>query len=155
MSKGYVNGSDLLLMVGDKCVGHCTSHSVTYNSETKEHAVKPVSTAKKSAGKWKGKTVTGLSISISFEGLCFYDETENGHAEIAPMWGKGDSIDVKAFEREGDETPSIVGKFVIASLEKQAPANDDVTYSGTLENDGEPTTYPGKVTTSEVTHEGQ
>ena len=74
MSKGYVNGSDLLLMVGDKCVGHCTSHSVTYNSETKEHAVKPVSTAKKSAGKWKGKTVTGLSISISFEGLCFYEE---------------------------------------------------------------------------------
>ena len=155
MNKGYVNGSDLLLMVGGKCVGHCTSHSVTYNSETKEHAVKPVCTANKSAGKWKGKTVTGLSISISFEGLCFYDETENGHAEIAPMWGKGDSIDVKAFEREGDETPSIVGKFVIASLEKQAPANDDVTYSGTLENDGEPTTYPGKSTTLEASHEGQ
>ena len=36
MSKGYVNGSDLLLMVGEKCVGHCTSHSVTYNSETKD-----------------------------------------------------------------------------------------------------------------------
>ena len=30
---------------------------------------------------WKGKGVTGLSISISAEGLRFYDETENGYDE--------------------------------------------------------------------------
>lgn len=140
----YINGSDLLLKVGGKAVGHCTSHTLTFNSETKDRAVKPVASAAKSAGLWKGKGVTGLSISISFEGLRFYNETENGFSEISSLWGVGDSVDVEAFEREGDANPYVAGKFVIASLEETSPAQDDATYTGSLENDGEPTTYPGK-----------
>ena len=50
---------------------------------------------------------------------------------------------MKAFEREAEEgegpqDPYLVGKFVIANLEQSAPAQDDTTYSGSLENDGEP-----------------
>ena len=141
---GYINGSDLLLMVDGKAVGHCTSHTLTFNSETKDRAVKPVSTAAKSSGLWKGKGVTGLSISISAEGLRFYDETENGHEQLAPLWGTGTSVTVKAFKRGGDTAPYVEGNFVIASLEETSPAQDDATYSVSLENDGEPTTYPGK-----------
>ena len=141
---GYINGSDLLLMVGGKAVGHCTSHTLTFNSETKDRAVKPVASAAKSSGLWKGKGVTGLSISISAEGLRFYDETENGHEQIAPLWGKGASVEVQAFKRSGDKTPYVKGNFVIASLEETAPAQDDATYSVSLENDGEPDVYPGK-----------
>lgn len=141
---GYINGSDLLLSVGEKAVGHCTSHTLTFNSETKDRAVKPVSTAPVSAGLWKGKGVTGLSISISAEGLRFYKDTENGYDEIAAMWGKGQSVKVKAFQRENDETPYVEGNFVIASIEETSPAQDDATYSITLENDGEPEKYPGK-----------
>ncbi|MBO4802564.1 MAG: hypothetical protein J5545_12000 [Bacteroidaceae bacterium] len=140
----YINGSDLLLKVGGKAIGHCTSHTLTFNSETKDRAVKPVASAAKSAGLWKGKGVTGMSISISFEGLRFYDETENGFSEIANLWGEGQSVDVEAFEREDSATPYVSGKFIIASLEETSPAQDDATYSGSLENDGEPTTYPGK-----------
>lgn len=140
----YINGSDLLLKVGGKAIGHCTSHTLTFNSETKDRAVKPVASAAKSAGLWKGKGVTGMSISISFEGLRFYDETENGFSEIANLWGEGQSVDVEAFEREDSATPYVSGKFIIASLEESSPAQDDATYSGSLENDGEPTTYPGK-----------
>lgn len=139
----YVNGSDLLLNVGGKAIGHCTTHTTTYNSETKDRAVKPVATAKKSAGLWKGKGVTGLSISISAEGLRYYSETENGFVQIAPMWGKGQSVQVQAFEREGDATPYLQGKFVIASIEETSPAQDDATYTINLENDGEPDIYPG------------
>lgn len=141
---GYINGSDLLLSVGEKAVGHCTSHTLTFNSETKDRAVKPVSTAPVSAGLWKGKGVIGLSISISAEGLRFYKDTENGYDEIAAMWGKGQSVKVKAFQRENDETPYVEGNFVIASIEETSPAQDDATYSITLENDGEPEKYPGK-----------
>ena len=72
---GYVNGSDLLLQIGEKAVGHCSTHTLTFNSETKERAVKPVASLPKSAGLWKEKGVTSLSISISAEGLRFYDET--------------------------------------------------------------------------------
>ena len=145
----YVNGSDLLLKVGGKAVGHCTSHTLTFNTETKDRAVKPAASKKKSKGMWKGKGVTGLSMSISFEGLVFYGETENGYEEIAPLWGKGASVEVEAFKRENDTKPYVKGNFVIASLEQQAPAQDDSTYSGSLENDGEPEIYPGKATTAE------
>lgn len=141
---GYINGSDLLLKVGGKAVGHCTSHTLTFNSETKDRAVKPEASAAKSSGLWKGKGVTGLSISISAEGLRFYGETENGHEQIAPLWGKGASVEVEAFKRGGDKTPYVKGNFVIASLEETSPAQDDATYSVSLENDGEPETYPGK-----------
>ena len=148
---GYINGSDLLLKVGGKAVGHCTSHTLTFNSETKDRAVKPEANAAKSSGLWKGKGVTGLSISISAEGLRFYDETENGHEQMASLWGKNASVEVEAFKRGGDKTPYVKGNFVIASLEETSPAQDDATYSVSLENDGEPETYPGKDATEAAT----
>jgi predicted secreted protein len=139
----YINGSDLLLKVAGKPIGHCTTHTTTFNSETKDRAVKPTADKKKSSGLWKGKGVTGLSISISAEGLRFYDETENCFEEISAKWGKGQSVEVEAFRREEDSVPYLKGKFVIASIEEGAPAQDDSTYSVSLENDGEPDVYPG------------
>ena len=144
VSGSYVNGSDILLKVAGKAVGHCTTHTLTFNSETKDRAVKPEASKGKSSGLWKGKGVTGLSISISAEGLRFYSETENGYDELAPKWGKGQSVEVEAFERDGATEPYVKGKFVIASLEETSPAGDDATYSISLENDGEPDVYPGK-----------
>lgn len=136
---GYCNGSDMLLYVGGKAVGSCTSHTTTFNSETKERAVKPVATAGISGGLWKKKGVVGLSYSISAEGLVFYDETENGFKELFALWKSGKSVEVKCMEREQSEKPYLAGKCVIASLERTDPANDDATYSISLENDGEPT----------------
>ena len=108
------------------------------------HPQSSASTASKSRGLWKEKGVTGLSISISAEGFRFYEEAENGHEQIAPLWGKGESVEVQAFKRGGDKTPYVKGKFLIASLEETSPAQDDATYSVSLENDGEPDVYPGK-----------
>ena len=143
-SSGYINGSDILLSVGGKAIGHCTSHTLTFNSETKDRAVKPAASAGYSAGLWKGKGVTGLSISVSAEGLRYYGEAENGWDELSALWGAGAPVTVKAFQREGDASPYLEGQFVISSLEETSPAQDDATYSISLENDGEPTTYPGK-----------
>lgn len=135
---GYCNGSDMLLYVGGKAIGSCTSHTTTFNSETKERAVKPVATAAMASGLWKKKGVVGLSYSISGEGLVFYDETENGYKALFALWKAGASVEVKCMERES-ETPYLVGKCIIASLERTDPAQDDSTYSISLENDGEPT----------------
>ena len=143
-SSGYINGSDLLLSVGGKAVGHCTSHTLTFNSETKDRAVKPAANQSYSSGLWKGKGVTGLSISISAEGLRYYGEAENGYAELSALWGAGAPVQLKAFQREGDETPYVEGSFVITSIEETSPAQDDATYTIQLESNGEPTTYPGK-----------
>lgn len=138
--KGYCNGSDMLVYVGGKAVGHCTTHTTTLNSETKDRAVKPAASQSISAGLWKGKGVTGLSISISAEGLVFYGESETGYKALYAAWKAGQSIEVKCMERENSEKPYLKGKFVIASLERTDPAQDDSTYTVNLENDGEPDT---------------
>lgn len=135
---GYCNGSDMLLYVGDKAVGSCTTHTTTFNSETKERAVKPVASAPVASGLWKKKGVVGLSYSISAEGLVFYDETECGFKELFKMWKDGKSITVKCMERENSDQPYLEGACVISSLERTDPAQDDSTYTINLENDGEP-----------------
>lgn len=138
--KGYCNGSDMLVYVGGKAVGHCTTHTTTLNSETKDRAVKPAASQSISAGLWKGKGVTGLSISISAEGLVFYGESETGYKALYAAWKAGQSIEVKCMERENSDKPYLKGKFVIASLERTDPAQNDSTYTVNLENDGEPDT---------------
>lgn len=147
---GYINGSNVLLSIGGKALGHCTSHTCTFNSETKDRAVKPVASKKKTAGLWKEKGITGLSISISGEGLCFDGETENGYAALRALWIKGESVEVKAFEREKDASPYMVGNFVISSLEESNPAQDDSTYSISLENDGQPSVFDDTTTSDEA-----
>lgn len=145
---GFVNGSDILLMINGKAVGSCTSHTTTFSSETKERAVKPVASAGISAGLWKKKGVVGLSVAISAEGLRFYDETECGFKELFALWKAGASVTCKCFERNEAAaaggsvtvTPYLEGSFVITSLEETGPAQDDATYSVELENDGQPTT---------------
>ena len=49
------------------------------------------------------------------------------------------SVVCKCMARGVDPSPYLEGKFVIASLERTDPAQDDSTYSVSLENDGEPT----------------
>lgn len=147
---GYCNGSDLLLYVGGKAVGSCTSHTATFSSETKERAVKPVASAALSSGKWKKKGVVGLSYSISAEGLRFYDETECGFKELFKLWKAGEPVEVKCMERDATEKPYLVGSCVITSLEESAPAQDDATYSINLENDGEPSTLDDAAITENV-----
>lgn len=134
---GYCNGSDMLLYIGGKAVGHCTTHTTTVNSETKDRAVKPVASKNISAGLWKNKGVVGLSVSISAEGLVFYQETESGYKSCLALIAKGQSVEAKCLERENDTKPYLSGKFVITSLERTDAAQDDSAYSISLENDGE------------------
>lgn len=141
---GFVNGSDLLLYVDGKAVGSCTSHQATFNSETKDRATKPTAKQGITAGLWKKKGVTGLSYSISADGLLFYNETECGFKKLYKLWKAAKSIEVKCMERseDGDTDtagePYLVGMCVITSLQQNAAAQDDATYSLSLENDGEP-----------------
>ena len=66
----------------------------------------------------------------------FYQETENGYKSTLALAVKGQSVEVKCMERENADKPYLTGKFVIASLERTDPAQDDATYSISLENDG-------------------
>ena len=133
----YVNGSDLLVSVAGTAIGHCTSHTATFNTETKDMAVKPVATEKKSAAAlFKSNRITGLSVQVKADGLVVYSETESGLKALLGKWKVGQSIELALFEREGDDTPYCSGNFIITSLEQTAPAGEDTTYSVTFDNDG-------------------
>lgn len=135
--KGYVNGSDLLMNIDGKACGHCTSHTTTFTSETKDRAVKPAATeTAEKAGLFKEKTVTGLAVQVKCEGLRFYSETENGLKDLLAKWKVGGTVELKGFARGADESPYMSGNFIISSLEEGAPAGDDTTYSATFDNTG-------------------
>lgn len=133
----YVNGSDLLVMVGDKAAGHCTSHSATYSTETKETAVKPTAdTAAGSASLYKDKRVIGLAMQVKTDGLIFSNEAEAGMDAILAAWKNGSTIQLKLFARGNEDAPYASGNFIISSLEESNPAGDDATYSATFDNSG-------------------
>ena len=142
---GYVNGSDLLVSIGGKAAGHCTTHTPTYNTETKDRAVKPASTASASAGLWKEKSVTGLSVQVKVEGLRFYADQESGMKDLLAKWKVGSTVELKGFARSADASPYMSGNFILSTLEENAPAGDDTTYSATFDNSGEVTIDESKV----------
>lgn len=135
----------MLLYIEGKAIGHCTTHTATFTSDSKERAVKPLaSVAGTTVGLWKERSITGLSIQITAEGFVFYAETENGFVETLDAWKDGATVTVKCMRRsEGtSDTPTayLEGEFTIDSLERTDPAQDDSTYRIQLTNSGQPTT---------------
>lgn len=136
----YCNGSNMLLYLGKDAFGHCTTHTATMNSETKDRAVKPVASKAKTNGMWKEKGVTGLSIAISAEGLIYDGETEASYQKMLAAWKSGQPVKIKCMQRGESKKPYLAGSFIISSLERTDPAQDDSTYTINLDNNGEPDT---------------
>lgn len=144
VTQDYMNGSNVLFTVGGKGLGHSTTHSVTYNTETKERGVKPPVKEKTKNALFSGKGVTKMSISVHGEGFRYKGEEELSLDDIRKLWGIGQSVELSCFEREGDASPYLKGKFVISKVEETSPAQDDATFIVDFENDGEPEVYPGQ-----------
>ena len=136
----YCNGSNMLLYLGEDAFGHCTTHTATMNSETKDRAVKPAASKAKTNGMWKEKGVTGLSIAISAEGLIYDGETEASYQMMLAAWKSGQPVKIKCMQRGESKKPYLAGSFIISSLERTDPAQDDSTYTINLDNNGEPDT---------------
>lgn len=149
VTQDYINGSNVLFTVGGKGLGHSTTHSVTYNTETKERGVKPPVKEKTKNALFSGKGVTKMSISVHGEGFRYKGEEELSLDDIRKLWGIGQSVELSCFEREGDAAPYMKGKFVITKVEETSPAQDDATFTVDFENDGEPEVYPGQGATTE------
>lgn len=136
----YCNGSNMLLYLGEDAFGHCTTHTATMNSETKDRAVKPLASKAATNGMWKEKGVTGLSIAISAEGLIYDGETEASYGKMMAAWKSGQPVNIKCMQRGDSKKPYLAGSFIISSLERTDPAQDDSTYTINLDNNGEPDT---------------
>lgn len=143
----YINGSNMLLAIGDKAVGSAQEHTVSYDTETKDHAVKPVESAPIEDSLFKETTVTGLSISISFKGFRVENESELTFEALQAMWKAGQPVSAACYKRpaegvqDGNRKPYLKAKFIITKLSETATADDDVTYDGELRMTGAPETW--------------
>ena len=142
MEKGYIHGSDMLvgLMLEDAFtpMGHSKTCTISNKAETKERAVKPTletKAAASSAGQWKEKSVSGLSVDISSEGVKVYGD-EMGYDKLLELWEKSEPVTVRYALRGEETTKYREGKFLITSLDETSPSDDDSTYTISLENSG-------------------
>ena len=140
----YIKGKNLLFQIGGKCVGSCTEHTVNYNTNTTDVAVKPPASEPESNGMFKELLVDGQEITVDFKGLRAKNETENGFDEIAALWGAAEPVECAGFKRSNDTKPHLKGKFIITSLTETNGADGIAEYSGSLKVHGTPEIYPGK-----------
>lgn len=131
-----INGSDILVHVNVgteavpswKPVAHQTTCSVNNASETKSRVTK-------SGGLWKKKRVTGLSTVIKCDALCSYD-ADGGYAKLHSLWIAAKEVMIRYALVSEAGKDYYEGLFVIASLDRNDPAQDDSTMSVSFENSG-------------------
>lgn len=147
----YKHGSKLIIFVGTKALGHCSSCEIQDQAETKTRAIKSLpdyseaetdddlkpSTGDTSKdGLWDEKSVSKRNVTINAEGFVCDEESGMGYDDLLDLMDKAEPVKAK-YAYAGEESQKYrVGKFIITSLQRSAPADDDETYSLTLENTG-------------------
>lgn len=132
-----IDGTDLILSVGDKALGYSTGCKIDTSTETGERLTKEAS-----SGKWKEKYAKSFSESIQADGLVLTGETGMPtYDELKDLQLKGEPVEAsynvrEADSREGKASGGYKGKYIITSLSLDAQAGDDAKYSVTLENSG-------------------
>ena len=140
----YIEGRDIMLYANTgtsdetptyTATAAAKSHSINYSGETKERVTKDTG-----SGAWSEKRVTKLGVSIKVEALTVYN-VDCGYDKLLEVMKSRQPVLLKyGFKEEETGDTYEEGKFVITSLEKNDPADDDSTYSASFENSGEVTT---------------
>ena len=140
----YIEGRDIMLYANTgtsdeaptyTAIAAAKSHSINYSGETKERVTKDTG-----SGAWSEKRVTKLGVSIKVEALTVYN-VDCGYDKLLEIMKSRQPVLLKyGFKEEETGDTYEEGKFVITSLEKNDPADDDSTYSASFENSGEVTT---------------
>ena len=125
----YRDGTDLILSVGGKALGHSTGCKISYKAETGTRKTKEAA-----AGKWDEKYVKSLGVTITADGFVYESDKDNGLPTLKQLFKAAKPVDASWGYR--DETGIESGKFVITALDNEGKAGDDETYSITLENSG-------------------
>lgn len=149
----YIHGSNMILFVGEKALGHCSSCEIQDQAETKSRSIKTLPAydeeevtdpdLKPSEGEdtskdglWDQKTVSKRTTSISAESLVCKNEIGTTYDELLEIMDSGQPVKVKYAHKGEEDKQYRVGMFIITSLSESSPADDDVTCSISLENTG-------------------
>lgn len=109
-----------------------TSHTITYNTETKERLTKD------SPGGNPEKRITAVTVTIKADALRAFGDKDK-KLLLKAMKEKQNVLLKYGFakedEQEGDDYEE--GEFVIDSLEETSQAGEDVTYSAQFSSSGD------------------
>lgn len=147
---GYIHGSNMIVFLGGKAIGHCSSCEVQDSAETKSRAIKvlpeyssgeqqdtdltPVAGEK--PGLWDEKSVSKRSVTINADAFVCDPESGMGYDELVEAMDAAEPVKVKYAHADEVNSKYRVGLFVITSLNRNDPADDDSTLSLTVENSG-------------------
>lgn len=143
----------MIVFVGDKALGHCSTCEIQDQAETKSRSIKTLpnyagtgetdpdllpsegeDTSKD--GLWDEKSVSKRNVTITAEGFVCKDETGSTYDELVAKMDAAEPVKVK-YAHAGEQTTKFrVGKFLITGLNRNDPADEDSTYSITLESSG-------------------
>lgn len=144
----------MIVFVGSKALGHCTSCEIQDQSETKSRAIKVLpnySTGGQNQdtdlqpnsgedtsldGKWDEKSVTKRSVTITSDCLVFEGESGESYDELLEAMDACQPVKVKYAYAGEESTKYRVGMFIIDSLTRNDPADDDSSFSISLSNSG-------------------
>lgn len=149
---GIVHGSDVITYMEDVAIAHCTSCEIQYGAETKSRATKvepDYSEAEtdeeikaqegddtSNDGMWDEKTISKMSVTITAEGMVGYDKQGQTFDKLEDAFLQRKKVKVK-YAHSAEKTKRYrVGWFVITSLTRTDPADDDSTFNITFENSG-------------------
>lgn len=136
----YRDGTDLILSINSKALGHSTECKISYKAETGTRKTKEAA-----AGKWDEKYVKSLGCTVTASGFVFDDDDQNQKPSIDTLrtaFKTAQPVDASWSYRDGGSIES--GKFIITALDHEGKAGDDETYSITLENSGAVGTTAGE-----------
>ena len=130
-----INGSDLMLFIGNKSIAFATSHKLTINAETVE------TTSKDNTGDWTSKQVKKLSWNATSDNLYSVDSFAILYNAMIQKTKLTVAFDIKvagALPTTGwtGNDQGYYGEAIITSLEANAPDGDNATFSVNFEGVG-------------------
>jgi predicted secreted protein len=128
-----VFGKTLTLRIGTPTptvITNLTSNSLSDTTDTRETTTKQSGTHKEYLPAFQDKT-------LSFEGLTTHTPTSQGLEDLRAAKAAGTIVDWE-WGTGVVGTPKLTGKGIITSLDEDAPYDGDVTFSGEIQNTGDP-----------------
>lgn len=135
----YINGSDIVLAVGDKVMLGAKTHKRQIKTTTTVVTDKDVEDSL-----YERKVVKKVDVTITCDGFCKTGDTSIEEIEEAITQGK--TVKLKYGYKQGKNGGKSFteGDFIVSSFDQTDPASDNSTYSATFVNDGKPTKVTAK-----------
>ena len=135
----YINGSDIVLAVGDKVMLGAKTHMRQIKTTTTDVTDKDIEDSL-----YDKKVVKKVEITITCDGFCKTGDTSLEEIEAAITQGKTVKLRYGYKQGKNGGKSFTEGDFVVSSFDQTDPASDNSTYSATFVNDGKPTKVTAK-----------